>query len=521
VISIRTKWLRTKLTTSYVLALALILALYICSTSVVVLWHLRAQLHRHTVQDLETVEGLLFFGPDGKLQLNEEYHNHPESKSVQERFLEVLAPDGTLLYRNDRLGGRSLGGKPFAGEGEGGYSPRSASLSDGTSVFLISRLHILDGHPLIIRLAYSQEPIWDTIQQTMTMQLLCLVVVLVAATLAGYLYIKRALAPLEKMAIRAQQISAERLYERIEIDDMGEISDLAHAFNKTLGRLETSFEQIRRFTSDVSHELRTPLAAIRCIGEVSLQKNGSREEYSSVIGSMLEEIDHVTRLVDDLLMISKADEGDLRLNASPISVCDVSREATELISILAEEKDQSLTFDGNERAVILGDRTLLRQAVVNILDNAVKYSPSGSAISMKVRCEGKNVFVEVADQGCGIPAECRDKVFERFYRVDKARTRDAGGAGLGLSIAKWAVDAHGGSISVNSNLNGGCTFQIQLRLYPDFNTLTGPSTPEIATCERTGPDAQIFHIYKGYDHGDRLTVENSFDFYRSSQQRRE
>jgi heavy metal sensor kinase len=483
VISIRTKWLRTKLTTSYVLALALILALYICSTSLVVLWHLRAQLHRHTVQDLETVEGLLFFGPDGKLQLNEEYHNHPESKSVQERFLEVLTPDGTLLYRNDRLGDRSLGGKPFAGEGEGGYSPRSASLSDGTSVFLISRLHVLDGHPLIIRSAYSQEPIWDTIQQTMTMQLLCLVVVLVAATLAGYFYIKRALAPLEKMAIRAQQISAQRLHERIEIDDMGEISDLAHAFNRTLARLEQSFDQIRRFTSDVSHELRTPLAAIRCIGEVSLQKNGSREEYSSVIGSMLEEIDHVTRLIDDLLMISKADEGDRRLNASTISVCDVSREAMELISVLAEDKDQSLTFEGDERAVVLGDRVLLRQALVNIVDNAVKYSPTESAISIKVRCDGKTVFVEVADQGCGIPAEYREKVFERFYRIDKARTRNAGGTGLGLSIAKWAVHAHGGSISVNRNLNGGCTFQIQLPLCLDFNTLTGSTTAEMATDE--------------------------------------
>ena len=493
-ISIRTKWLRTKLTTSYVLALALILALYICSTSVVVLWHLRAQLHRHTVQDLETVEGLLFFGPDGRLQLNEEYHNHPESKSVQERFLEVLTPDGTLLYRNDRLGDRSLGGKPFAGEGEGGYSPRSASLSDGTSVFLISRLHILDGHPLIIRSAYSQEPIWDTIQQTMAMQLVCLVVVLGAASLAGYLFIKRALAPLEKMALRAQQISAERLHERIEIDDMGEISDLAHAFNKTLSRLEQSFDQIRRFTSDVSHELRTPLAAIRCIGEVSLQKNGSREEYSSVVSSMLEEIDHVTRLIDDLLMISKADESDLRLNASPIPVCDVSREATELISILAEEKDQSLSFEGDERAVVLGDRVLLRQALVNILDNAVKYSPQRSAISMNARCEGKNIFIEVADQGCGIPAEYREKVFERFYRVDKARTRDAGGTGLGLSIAKWAVHAHGGSISVNSNLNGGCTFQIQLPLHPDFNTLTGSTAPEMAAGKQIKSQARLSHV---------------------------
>jgi heavy metal sensor kinase len=494
VIGIRTKWLRTKLTTSYVLALALILALYICSTSVVVMWHLRAQLHRHTVQDLETVEGLFFFAPDGKLQLNEEYHNHPESKRVQERFLEVVTPDGALLYRNDRLGDRSLGGKPFVGEGEGSYSPRSASLSDGTSVFLISRLHILGGHPLIIRLAYSQEPIWDTIQQTMAMQLVCLVVVLGAASLAGYLFIKRALAPLEKIAIRAQQISAERLHERIEIDDMGEISDLAHAFNKTLARLEQSFDQIRRFTSDVSHELRTPLAAIRCIGEVSLQKNGSREEYSSVISSMLEEIDHVTRLIDDLLMISKADEGDLRLNASPIPVCDVSREATELISILAEEKDQSLTFEGDERAVVLGDRVLLRQALVNILDNAVKYSPVGNAISMNARCEGKNIFIEVADQGCGIPAEYREKVFERFYRVDKARTRDAGGTGLGLSIAKWAVHAHGGSISVNSNLNGGCTFQIQLPLHPDFNTLNGSTTPEMAAGEQIKSQARLSQV---------------------------
>jgi heavy metal sensor kinase len=473
VIGIRTKWLRTKLTTSYVLALALILALYIGSTSVVVLWHLRAQLHRHTIQDLETLEGLFFFAPDGKLQLNEEYHNHPESKGVQERFLEVVSPDGTLLYRNDRLGNRSLGEKPFAGEGQGGYSPRSVFLSDGTSVFLISRLHILDGHPLIIRSAYSQEPIWDTIQETLTMQLVCLVVVLVVATVAGYLFLKRALAPLEKMAIRAQQISAQRLHERIDIDDMGEIGDLAQAFNKTLARLEQSFDQIRRFTSDVSHELRTPLAAIRCIGEVSLQKNGSREEYSSAIGSMLEEIDYVTRLIDDLLMISKADEGNLRPNRSEIFVCTVAREAMELILILAQEKRQSLTFDGDERAVVLGDRMLLRQALVNILDNAVKYSPSASTISMKVHCEDNNVFIEIADQGCGIPAECREQVFERFYRLDKARTRNEGGAGLGLSIAKWAVHANAGQISVNANLNGGCTFQIQLPVDTNFRDSFG------------------------------------------------
>jgi len=293
-------------------------------------------------------------------------------------------------------------------------------------------------------------------------QLLCLLAVLVGASLVGYRLIRRALTPLEKMAFRAQQISAERLHERLLVGDTGEISEFAHAFNNTLARLELSFDQMRRFTADVSHELRTPLAAIRSVGEVGLQKDGTREEYREIIGSMLEEVNHLTRLIDSLLTISRADAGHLQLHPSVLPLLYLVREAEELIEILAEEKTQKLILEGDDRAIVEADCVSLRQAFVNILHNAVKYSPAGSTISVGVRRDGTYVFVEVADMGCGIPPEHITKIFDRFYRVDKARSRDAGGAGLGLSIAKWAVQAHGGEITVDNNLDGGCTFQIQL-----------------------------------------------------------
>jgi heavy metal sensor kinase len=476
VINLRPRRLRTRLVLWYVLSLAIILGLYLCSTSLVLLWQLRAQLHRHAVQDLETVEGLLFFTPDGRLQFHEDYHNHPESRLVQERFLEVVAPNGTVLYRNDRLGNRPLGGKPLPSEGRGGYSPRSARLSDGTPVFLIGRRHVLDGHPLVIRVAYSEEPIWRTLEKTLIAQLSSLLLILVLAGLTGYVLVRRGLAPLGEMALRAQQITADRLHERLEIDGTGEIADLARAFNSAVARLEQSFDQLQRFTSDASHELRTPLAAIRSVGEVGLQKDRSQNEYREIIGSMLEEVNHLTRLIDSLLTLSRADAGQLKLRPSVFSVFDLAQEAAGLIEILAEEKAQKLILEGDERAAVHGDRIFLRQAIVNILHNAVKYSPVGGTITVQVRRDAGWVLVQVADTGSGIPPEHQGRVFERFYRVDRARSRDAGGVGLGLPIAKWAVQAHGGDITVNNNPGGGCTFQIQVPLAQGSSERTSGTT---------------------------------------------
>jgi heavy metal sensor kinase len=460
----RPRHLRTSLTLWYVTMLAVVLLVFLLGMSLLHFWQLRAELGRYAIQDVETVEGLLFFRPDRTLSMREDYHNHPESKSVLERLLEVRAPDGTVLYRNERLGKRSLGGNPLPGEGVGGYSVRSVRLADGTRVRMVSRRHSIDGNPTVIRLAYSEDPIFAHMGDLLLASLLVLPLTLGISGFAGYLLARRALAPLEEMTRRAGKITPQRLHERLPIDNPDdEIGQLAGVFNTTLARLEQAFEQLRRFTSDASHELRTPLAAMRSVGEVGLHKDGSREQYRDIIGSMLEEGNRLTRLVDSLLEISRADSGVVQFHPSVFCVLDLAREATVLFEVLIEEKSQKLALTGDENATVTGDRLFLRQSLVNIIHNAVKYSPEGGTIAVNVHKDGAGrVVVEVKDSGPGIPPEHAAKVFDRFYRVDKARTRSEGGAGLGLSIAKWAVQAHGGNIAIDSAPGGGCTFKVSL-----------------------------------------------------------
>lgn len=294
--------------------------------------------------------------------------------------------------------------------------------------------------------------------------LLALPVVLALAGFAGYLLAQRTLAPLEVMARRAEQITSERLHERLpnsETDD--ELGRLARIFNNLLARLEQSFEQLRRFTSDASHELRTPLTSIRSVGEVGLQKNGSCDEYRDTIGSMLEEVNRLTALIDSLLTISRADEGRIQLHPTVFSAMDLVREAVGLFDVLVEEKRQKIAVEGDEDVSVKGDRVFLRQALVNVIHNAVKYSPVGGTIFVRVRHESAgSLRLEVADNGPGIASEHSARIFDRFYRVDESRSRGQGGAGLGLSIAQWAVRVHGGDIQLLSTPGTGCTFQICL-----------------------------------------------------------
>jgi len=461
---LRPTHLRTRLTVWYVSVLATLMTLAWAGTCALLFWQLRSQLDHFAIQEIETVEGLFFFTHDGQLRLRDEYHNHPESKDVIERFLEVRSPDGNVLLRNERLANRPLGGMPFPGEGIGGYSERSVRLSDGTRVRLVSRVHTLDGRPLLLRLAHSEEPLYSTLKDLFLASLLVLPLVLAIAGLAGYGLARRALSPIERMARQAQEITPEKLDARLPNDDADdELGQLARVFNDTLARLERAFEQLRRFTSDASHELRTPLAMIRSVGEVGLQKDGSRAEYRDIIGSMLEEVNRLTSLIDSLLTISRADSGHIQLHRSAVPVMDLAREAAGLFEVLMEEKSLRLSLEGDASATVDGDRLFLRQALVNILHNAVKYSPAGEVISVDVhRQESDEVVIEISDKGPGIPIEDQAKIFDRFYRVDKARWRESGGAGLGLAIAKWAVDAHGGSIDLVSRIDEGATFRIIL-----------------------------------------------------------
>jgi signal transduction histidine kinase len=234
-----------------------------------------------------------------------------------------------------------------------------------------------------------------------------------------------------------------------------ELGKLGTVFNAMLGRLQAAFDQLRRFTADASHELRTPLTAIRSVGEVALQDQRSPAEYRDVIGSMLEEVDRLTRLAESLLALSRADAGHVQLQREDISLRQLAREASSLVEVSAEEKRQRIDIEGDANLVVSVDRLILRQAIVNLLDNAIKYSPPGSQIVVRVQSGGNHqVLLDVIDQGPGIPSEHQPLVFDRFFRVDKARTREWGGAGLGSGVRVGCLQRVGNGKSFEK-INGG------------------------------------------------------------------
>jgi heavy metal sensor kinase len=458
------KRLGTRLVLSYVLLAACIMTVFTVGTGAVLYLQMRAQSVRFAVQDIETVEGLLTFSPDGRITLREDYHNHPESRKVVDRYVEVLAPSGTVLYRNDRLGADDLGSVPAANEGVDGYSPRRMRLSDGLPVLLVSRRHVLAGQPILIRVALSEEPVLRAVELFAIAAGLMFPVAIGAAVLAARRMSRRILAPIQDIAVQAGKITSNRLHERIPIGGTrDEIDQLATVFNEALTRLDESFRQLRQFTADASHELRTPLAAIRAIGEVGLDRDGSRQEYRELVGSMLEEVNRLTRLVDDLLTISRGDSGAIHLNCARVRIIDLARDTMSLLAPLADDKEQTFELTGDASATVDGDPVFLRQALINVVHNAIKYSPRESTIDLGVdRTPPGFVTVSVRDAGPGIAQEHRSRIFDRFYRVDRGRSRDAGGFGLGLAIAQWAVEAHKGEISVASTPGSGSTFRICL-----------------------------------------------------------
>ena len=461
--------IRRSLTLWYVAIFGGVLAAYICVACVVQYWQLSEELYHAEVQDIETVQGLLYFNEDGKLSLHEEYFNRPQSRLLIDRMMEVLDADGHVLFRNSQLKGNRLGGLPAPNEGVGGFTPRRLRLADGTHVLAISHVHSLGGTRLLIRIAYSTETLrLGTIELLGVLGLL-LPAALIAAGLAGYRVAGKALDPLEQMAQLTEGITARRLGERIPVrnpDD--ELGHMARVLNELLRRLEESFENLQRFTSDVAHELRTPLAAMRSVGEVGLQGKHDAEKYRDIIGSMLEEVSKLNSMVDTLLTLAHAESGATELHRTIFPLIELVNESAAVVGVLAEEKNQTVSVDGDSRINIWADYALIRMAVVNLLDNAVKYSPPGSAIRLSLQVEDGAArtagFVEldIVDEGPGIPENARQRIFDRFFRLDEARTRDEGGAGLGLPIAKWAVEANGGRIFVKPGQASGAKFCIRV-----------------------------------------------------------
>ena len=456
--------LRLRLTLWYGAAFSILLLLHIGVATVVHYRQLIAQSFRAAHEETRTVEGLMYQTPDGQISINENYFNHPEVRLILDRLVEILSPDGSLLFRDSKLHGIDLGGPLLPREGTLTPNERFATLSDGRKVLMVSHFHWFNGHPTILRVAYDEAPLYANVWRFLGVLMLLAPITIVVAMWVVYTVAGKALSPLNNMVRRAERITAERLSERLPVSNPSD--DLGHAasvFNQLLQRLEDSFTQLRRFTSDASHELRTPLASLRSIGEVSLQNSHSAEQYREVIGSMLEEVCRLTHLVDSLLAISRTDSGQIALNLTTFSLVELIQEVVNVVGILAEDKDQIIRIEGSNQIAVHADRGILRQAVLNIVDNAIKYSPPETEIRIEVAALDNQIAeIAVLDQGPGIPVEEQSRIFDRFYRIDEGRSRENGGTGLGLSIAKWAVEAHAGSIGVQNSEAGGSRFHVRL-----------------------------------------------------------
>jgi signal transduction histidine kinase len=239
------------------------------------------------------------------------------------------------------------------------------------------------------------------------------------------------------------------------------MDDLIHTINEMIARLESSFRRMAEFTADASHELKTPLCAMRGEAEVLLSKGRTAEEYQEGLAHFIEEFDHLNQMINDLILLSKFDATQVELKMAPLRLDVLIRGICNLFQILAEQKGIALDAYATEEVTVMGDKVRLQQLFTNLIDNAIKYTFKGS-IRVTLEKNEKNISVEVQDTGIGIPQEEQEKIFKRFYRVDKSRSRETGGVGLGLNIAEWIAQAHHGRIECKSELHQGSTFTVTL-----------------------------------------------------------
>ena len=289
--------------------------------------------------------------------------------------------------------------------------------------------------------------------------------VLLLASAGGYFLARKSLAPIASMNSQTQRISAENLSARLDVNNSrDELGRLATTINDLLGRLENSFTEQQRFIADASHELRTPLAVLRGETEVALGKTRTVEEYQQSLSLIQDEAEQLSHIVEDLFILARQPINTrAALNKESVSLNEALKDCARAAQVLATQKGVRLKYESDSPSIALnGDRELIRRMILNLLDNAVKYTPAGGEVSLALARQNGNAEIVVRDTGIGIPEAAQPRVFDRFFRVDKARARAMGGAGLGLSIAQWIVEVHGGEISVASRPNQGSTFTVLL-----------------------------------------------------------
>jgi heavy metal sensor kinase len=311
--------------------------------------------------------------------------------------------------------------------------------------------------------AESRSEMMDQLRELRRIFYLSLPTMLLIAVISGLFLAQKSLAPIAEMSSQTEQINANNLYERLQVRNQNdELGRLATVFNSLLARVNRSFESLREFTADASHELRTPLAIIRGEADVALSQTRTPREYQETLNIMRDEAKRLSRIVDDMLSLARAEAGEHKLLCTEIYLNDLVEECCRAVQTLAISKNTSVLFAHNEDTEFKGDEDLLRRMILNLLDNAIKYTPYGGTVRIDLTDEIEQIQLCVSDNGIGIPADASMHVFNRFYRVDKTRSRSEGGTGLGLSIVKWVAEAHHGTVKLESNSGLGSKFIVTL-----------------------------------------------------------
>ncbi|HUK01105.1 MAG TPA: ATP-binding protein [Steroidobacteraceae bacterium] len=404
-------------------------------------------------------------GGDAELAAAVESLYAPEAN---DRFIRISSTDGRLLFAS-------------ASPHDESFDPRSVPALRGPqapqSVRHVPQAHSADlliasvlrrnasGAGFLVEVGASTAPIRSLLRRLLAVLLVGLPLAVLATAAGGFFLVRRALEPVERIAQKAEAITQHNLSERLPVAHSGDqIERLSVSLNLMINRLEEAVHSSKRFVADASHELRTPLTVLR--GELeSLMRNAlGRPTLRETLGSMLEEVDRLTAVVEGLLALSRLDTGEARTEWVSFDLAELVSTTAEQMSLLAEDKHIALVRDCAAPVMVEGSRARLKQVVVNLLDNAIKYTGDGGTVRLRVAIEGDKGAFEVHDTGIGIPAEALPHIFERFYRVERSRSRDQGGAGLGLSIVKSICTAHAASIDVQSTPDRGSRFRVLLPL---------------------------------------------------------
>jgi heavy metal sensor kinase len=340
--------------------------------------------------------------------------------------------------------------------------PRKESSLKGPVLIAAQTYAGADNSRYVVEVGVSTARTEETVRQVLLMLAIGLPIAVCVAVAGGFVLVRRALKPVDNLSQKAAAITQHSLSERLPVVRTGdELERLSVSLNLMISRLEDAINSSKQFVADASHELRTPLAVLRGELENLAQDAQLKPQTRETLGSSLEEVDRLAEIVEGLLALSRLDTGEARAEWVRFDLAALVATTADQMSLLAEDKHITVVCDSSERVMIEGDQARLKQVVVNLLDNAIKYTPNGGRIKLEIAQEEGNAVLDVADDGIGIPPEALPHVFKRFFRVDGSRSRDQGGAGLGLSIVKSICDAHGARVEVSSTPGQGSRFRIR------------------------------------------------------------